>query len=472
MNILLVDDDQNSRTVIAKFLRQIGHNVTECKTPQIALEKFSEHEYPMVLSDIRMPNMSGIELLKIIAATPQKYPSDVVLFTGYADADSAEVALRAGAFDYLLKPINAEELVSVIQKIEKRQNLLRQNEDTFVTEDKTSSVSFENSVINCNGLNIGVYSNAMHKQIMLALKYHEDRSMPVLIEGPTGTGKEIIARLIHYGIDDSEAKKRPFVDINCATLSPTLFESELFGHEPNSFTGSSKTGQKGKLDAANGGTLFLDELEALPLDLQSKLLRVIQEKEFYRVGGLQKIKVDIRIICATNVSLTEKVKTGEFRSDLYYRLKVGHVSLPPLNQQKEAILPLATMFMKEFSLQKRKHFKRISDKAADMLTQYSWDGNIRELRNVIEWVVFMYDDVEIKAEYLYDVISPKKPILNRNEPTNNVLCIELKPEGIDMKDVKLQLILKALELHDGNRSAAARYLGISRRSIIEYLKDQ
>ncbi len=478
MQILLVDDDINSRRAVAKFLRQIGHETTECDNAHDAIAEYSMRQYPMVLSDIRMPGMSGIELLKTISTFPCEYPSDIVLFTGYADADSAVEALRAGVYDYLLKPINAEELAKIVQRIEERQNKLREpgilDRNELLKPEANIFKPPEDNInqYSCAGIKVGVFSSSLRDNIKTALKLHTDPSIPVLIEGPTGTGKEIIAKFIHFGNDNDNDNriKKPFIDINCATLSATLFESELFGYEPNSFTGSSKTGQRGKLDAANGGTLFLDELEALPLDLQGKLLRVIQEKEFYRVGGLQKIEIDVRIICATNVNLINKVQEGSFRSDLYYRLKVGHIELKPLAERPQEIIPLASLFLREFSLKKKKHFKYIAEEAADILIHHAWPGNVRELRNVIEWVVFMYDDIEVKAEHLSDMIQVRQ-ILSTNENAVNKFCIELRQEGTTMEQVKKELILKVLDMHGGNRSAAARYLGISRRTIIEQLKN-
>ncbi|HWQ76321.1 MAG TPA: sigma-54 dependent transcriptional regulator, partial [Syntrophomonas sp.] len=469
-------DDKNSRKAVAKFLRQIGHNTTECDSAKHALIEFAAHDYPMVLSDIKMPEVSGLELLKTLSALPAQPKSDVVLFTGYADTESAVEALRAGAYDYLLKPVNAEELASVVEKVAQHQSYLRSRPiDQAVSpspeESDPGGMSGDMGVFQFADTSIGVFSAASRRIVNMALKYHTDRSLSILVEGPTGTGKEIIAKLVHFGGKPEEAGEAgPFVDINCATLSHNLFESELFGYEPNAFTGSSKYGQKGKLDAANGGTLFLDELEALPLDLQGKLLRVVQEKEYYRVGGLKKIKTDVRIIGATNMELAQQVQDGSFRSDLYYRLKVGHIVLSPLCERSEEIIPLALMFLKNFSAQKRKHFKYINDDAADMLLHYPWQGNIRELRNLMEWAVFMYDDVELKPEHLASIL--QGPDIVNTEPgtaITNTFQLDLASDGISMKKFKELLIRKVMEINHGNKSATARYLGISRRSLINYL---
>jgi len=248
-------------------------------------------------------------------------------------------------------------------------------------------------VIESAGLDRAVFNSSIMKDIFsLAMKYHTDRKIPILIEGETGTGKEIIARLIHYGNPSSPDTSRPFIDINCAALPNTLFESELFGYEAGAFTGSLNKGQKGKIESACGGTLFLDEISEIPIDLQSKLLRVIQEKEYYPIGGLKKKKVDVRIICATNVDLADQVKNSKFRKDLFFRLKVGHVFIPPLRERKEDIIALANTFLKLYSVEKHKKYEGIDEQAMTTLLNYKWPGNVRELKNVIEWAVFMHDD--------------------------------------------------------------------------------
>ena len=314
MNILLVDDDPNSRVSVGRFLRQLGHDVAEFNNAGDALDACAKNDYPMVLSDIKMPGMSGIELLRAIQSLPGGWRTDVVLFTGYGDMESSIQALREGAFDYLLKPVNAEELASITEKIAEHQALRRDNKrlkeyfDEAVVaatrETQHELNRLKKMMLRSSGLgSVGIFCEEMKKIVDLAARYHADRLLPVLIEGETGTGKEIVARMVHYGNGDGVG---PFVDINCATFNSNLFESELFGYDPGAFTGSLCKGQKGKLDMASEGTIFLDELEELPLGLQGKLLRVIQEKEFYRVGGLQKVKVDVRFICATNVNLARE----------------------------------------------------------------------------------------------------------------------------------------------------------------------
>lgn len=484
MNILLVDDDSNSRISVGRFLRQLGYDVAEFNNARDALAAYTKSDYPMVLSDIKMPGMSGIELLKAIQSLPNGWQTDVVLYTGYGDMASSIEALREGAYDYLLKPVNAEELAAITEKIAEHQALRRDNKQLKEYFDEAVTAATQETQQELNRLrklvarsaglgNIGIFSDEMKKIVELAAKYHDDRALPVLIEGETGTGKEVVARLVHYGagIKDDVG---PFIDINCATFNPNLFESELFGYDPGAFTGSLGKGQKGKLDTATGGTIFLDELEELPPELQGKLLRVIQDKEFYRVGGLKKIKVDVRFVCATNVNLAKKVEDGYFRKDLYYRLKVGHIVIPPLRKRSEDILPLALMFLNDFARQKKKRFKNIGDDVANMLVSHQWPGNVRELRNVLEWAVSMHDDTELKPHHLeiLDIISKTNDEgMAINKEPINLTDIVLPSEHLPFEDYCKGIIKKALEMHNGNKVKTAEYLGISRQSLYTMLKN-
>lgn len=482
MNILLVDDDAGSRAGVAKFLLKMGHQVTECQDGEEAFTTYTLGDFSMVLSDIRMPKLSGIELLRRIVAMPNK-KVDVVLFTGYGDMETAIQALREGAHDYLLKPINVAELAAIANRIAEHQLLLRENqvlneqfndEVQIATEEtRQELLQLKQRLSRINGLeNIGIFSGEMRNIIKEAVKYNENRSIPVLIEGETGAGKEIIARVIHYGDRSGDLlKQAPFIDVNCAAITTTLFESELFGYDPGAFTGSLTKGRKGKLDLAQGGTLLLDEVGEIPLEVQGKLLRVIQEKEFYRVGGLKKIKTDVRIICATNDDLEERVEQGTFRRDLYFRLKVGHLLIPPLRQRRDDIIALAEMFLRQFAKQKINGFQKISESAARVLLAYEWPGNVRELRNVMEWIAFMYDDVELKPQHLTHLRKAAQAV---SIPDNtDVVTPEqfvLPARGFDLEEHNNQIIQQALQVCNGNKTAAARRLGISRRSLYTRLE--
>jgi len=481
VNILLVDDDHASRTYLGEFLREIGHIVVESADGCAALNAFSSKEFHLVLSDIRMPKMSGIELLQKIRGLPGGQGVDIVLITGDGELRTAIEALRAGAYDYLLKPINIEELVNITERVAEHQSLKRENEILngkfedvvkVATEETRQELSrLKKAYYESVGLGkVGIFSEAMKKVFQQARKLRTDRSIPVLIQGETGTGKEIVARYIHYGDGVTTA---PFVDINCAAISPGIFESELFGYEAGAFTGGLAKGQKGKLDMAAGGTLFLDEIGEIPTDLQAKLLRVIQEKEYYRVGGLRKIKTDTRIVCATNVDIEEKVRQGKFRQDLFYRLNVGRIYLPPLRQRVEDILPLARMFLARYAREKGKRFEAIGEEAANVLLSYQWPGNVRELKNAMEWVVLMWDDKVVKPAHLGILQKADTCIMPGKVMTAGVLDYQdftLPPNSLPLEEYTNNIIFKALQMHKGNKTETAKYLGISRRSLYSRLK--
>ncbi|WP_371365293.1 Regulatory protein AtoC [Sporomusa rhizae] len=481
MKILLVDDEQHSRQAMLWFLQYENHEVTDCASAQEALDKFSQGDYPLVLSDIQMPGMSGIELANAIEKLPNSWQTDIVFFTGHADLKSAVTALRAGVYDYLEKPINPEELVSVIDRVAEHQALLRENKtltDRFRDEVNAATEETRRELLHIKQFvaesimgSVGIFSECMKAIVRQAEKLHEDRTIPVLIEGETGTGKEIIAKIIHYGNSFGRLSNGGFVDINCAALAPTLFESEMFGYEPGSFTGSMTKGGKGKFDIASGGTLFLDEVGEIPLELQGKLLRVLQEKEFYRIGGLKKIKTDIRLISATNKPLEQSVEHGSFRRDLYYRLKVAHITIPPLRERREEILPIAQMFLQEFSKRKRKKFITIAPQTARMLEGYAWPGNVRELQNTIEYATFAYDDDELKPEHVGGLLQQRREKPTAFSSKNDVIELPFPPEGHSLKSYTEDLILKILAAHNGRQSAAANYLGMSRRALSYRLEE-
>ena len=481
MKILLVDDDQHSRQAVLWFLKRQNHEVTACASGREALLEFSPEKYPMVLSDVQMPGMSGIELAVAIKQLANSWQTDVVLFTGHADLKSAVSALRAGVYDFLEKPVNVEELASVIDRVAEHQALLRENkllterfddEVRAATEDTRRELAHMKQIVAESIIgSVGIFSAAMKAIVQQAQQLHTDRSIPVLIEGETGTGKEVIAKLIHYGGSVDPSSATPFVDINCAALAPTLFESELFGYEAGAFTGSVAKGAKGKFDLAHGGTLFLDEIGEIPPDLQGKLLRVLQEKEFYRVGGLKKIKTNVRVIGATNVALEQKVEQGAFRRDLYFRLKVAHIVIPPLRTRKDEILPLAAMFLRECSRQKKKKFSEIDSQAAQMMAAYDWPGNVRELQNVIEYAVFAYDDKALKPEHIAGLLKQRSVTQTLVPSGGRFLELPFPPGGYPLKNYTEDVILKVLAAHDGNQSATADYLGISRRALSYRLEE-
>jgi DNA-binding NtrC family response regulator len=348
---MLIDDDAASRRSLAKFLsRQLGHEITSESSCEEALAKLSDTSYPLIITDIKMPGMDGISFLHKLKSSSQHSAAEVVLITGHASLDDAIEALRLGAFDYLLKPINIRQIAEVIQKVEKKTSQNRQEPEAGTARIFSGEPEKEvHSLIQIAGEGrTGFFSKEMRQIRDFSLKLHEHREIPVLIEGETGTGKEIIARLIHHG-SESQDRAKPFVCFNCAAISPHLFESELFGYVRGAFTGADPRGKMGKLELAEGGTLFLDEIAEMPLEIQPKLLRVLQEREFYRVSGNKKIKVDIRVIGASNRDISELVDQNKFRRDLYYRINTARIKLPPLRERKKDILPLARLFLNELN---------------------------------------------------------------------------------------------------------------------------
>ncbi|MGE5372142.1 MAG: sigma-54-dependent transcriptional regulator [Solirubrobacterales bacterium] len=479
MNILLVDDERDSRRSVAEFLQELGHDVDEADNGQSALAWLEQRRYHLVLSDIRMPEMSGTELLRRIRDRFPDHSLEVVLFTGFATMDTALEALRAGAYDYLMKPIQIDELVHIVHRIADLHALKAENQrltDHFQEELDQATLAtraeldqFRLAFLEQVGLgSVVIRSTAMKGAIHQAFQLHATRNVPALIQGETGTGKELIARAIHYGQTGSTA---PFVGINCAALSPTLFESELFGYEAGAFTGAQARGQKGKLDLAEGGTLFLDEISEIPLGLQAKLLRFLQEREYYRVGGLKRIQANVRIVCATNTDLETQVAHGTFRQDLYYRLSIAKILLPPLRERKDDILPLAASFLSSFALEYKKPFHRISPECERVLLDYPWPGNVRELRNIIEWAVIMNDGETLTPGHL-KLTGAMHQGPAAGAPANATLHheqFELPAQELPLDRFMHNIIEKALEKHGGNKSETARYLGMTRRTLYSRL---
>lgn len=461
MHILVVDDDADTRAGVARLLEVLGHQVTTFDKAKEALSVIRALNFPLVLSEIRMPEMSGLDLLREVSRLPQDGRPRVVLYTAYGSMDTAIEAFRMGAFDYLVKPVKSKDLKAILNKIPQDAGENSENYPPLKKRDKSDKRM--NSVIRLgDGNTIGVFSSKMLQIIEQALKYHADRFMPVLIQGETGTGKELIARLVH---DGGKHTDRPFIDVNCAAIQPNLFESEFFGYKAGAYTGGMNEDQKGKFDAAQGGTIFLDEVGEIPLELQAKLLRVVQEREYYRVGGTKKLAVDVRIICATNVDLWQAVEEGRFRRDLYFRLQVGQITLPPLRERVEDIVPLAANFLAEFAAKKQKRFKELSEEACKALLNYDWPGNIRELKNMIERAVFLHDDDILKTDYLESVHFKTNKATDLKEGFNEAL---IKRGSLIERHVD-RLLQDALQIHNGNKAAAARYLGISRRSLYRML---
>lgn len=441
MEILIVDDERVQCEMLAGFLRKQGYRPDTAENGRIALEKFKTGNFDLILTDQRMPEMEGLQLLKEIKRLNPE--TVVVIMTAFGSVSSAVAAMKEGAYDYLTKPIDLDELLILIHRIEKEINLRRENR---LLRDQLRE-KFKVDFIVSN-------SRAMEEALNLVGRVAASQAT-VLILGESGTGKELIARAIHYA---SPRAEKPFIKVNCAALPETLLESELFGHEKGAFTGAVAR-RIGRFEQADQGSIFLDEIGDISLPLQMKLLRVLQEKEFERVGSNQTIKVDVRVIAATNRNLEEAIKKGTFREDLYYRLNVVTITLPPLRERKEDIPLLIEHFLKKYSAQNKKEVVGLSKEAQELLRQYDYPGNVRELENIIERAVVLCPG---------KIITVNELPLNIRE-YNLVEFYEKDQQGRSLpkmlEDIERQMISKALKNNDGVQTRAAAELGISERVL-------
>lgn len=441
MEILIVDDERVQCEMLAGFLRKQGYRPDTAENGRIALEKFKTGSFDLVLTDQRMPEMEGLQLLKEIKRLNPE--TVVVIMTAFGSVSSAVAAMKEGAYDYLTKPIDLDELLLLIHRIEKEINLRRENR--LLREQLREKFKVDFIVSN---------SRPMEEALNLVGRVAPSQAT-VLILGESGTGKELIARAIHYA---SPRAEKPFIKVNCAALPETLLESELFGHEKGAFTGAVAK-RIGRFEQADQGSIFLDEIGDLSLPLQMKLLRVLQEKEFERVGSNQTIKVDVRVIAATNRNLEEAIKKGTFREDLYYRLNVVTITLPPLRERKEDIPLLIEHFLKKYSAQNKKEVVGLSKEAHELLRQYDYPGNVRELENIIERAVVLCPG---------KIITVNELPLNIRE-YNLAEFYEKDQQGRSLpkmlEDIERQMISKALKNNDGVQTRAAAELGISERVL-------
>jgi len=437
-SILLIDDDDSLRRVMEFSLVEAGHKVQTASSGEEGLRLFEKGSFDAVITDITMPGMSGIEVLKEVQKRDAELP--VIVITAYGTIESAVEAMKLGAFDYITKPVSRDELRLTLDKAMKLRRLAKEN--VALRAEVTDRYSFEHIVGS---------SERIRELLDLAGRVAASDAS-VLIMGETGTGKGLLAKGIHY---NSARKDGPFVAVNCAAIPEALIESELFGHLKGSFTGAVKD-KEGKFELANGGTLFLDEIGDLRIDLQAKILRALQEREVDRVGGSKPVAVDVRVIAATNKDIEHAVKSGAFREDLYYRLSVITLQVPPLRERREDIALLASVFLKKFN---KGAEVRVAPDALSALTAYGWPGNVRELENVMERAsVLRRTEVITRAE-LPDKLSKEKQGVES-------IILNLPDEGISLEDLEKQLLIKSLEKHKGNQTRAAEYLGITRPTLI------
>jgi len=441
VTVLVVDDDGAHAEAASESLARSGYECTVATSGTDAVRRLEKDDYDVVLTDLVMRDLSGIEIVrKVKASRPE---TEVIVMTGYPSYETALEAMDEGAYDYLNKPIDLNILRAKIRKALEKQKLVRSNVELKRQLDK--KYGFE-----------GIIGGSEPMQdVFDTLRQVSGSMATVLILGESGTGKELVARAIHA---NSPRRGNHFVPLNCAALSETILESELFGHEKGAFTGATQT-RKGRFEYAHGGTLFLDEIGDLPPDTQVKLLRVIEYGEVTRIGANESFKVDVRLIAATNKNLMSLVREGKFREDLYYRLKVVTVDLPPLRERLEDLPLLVQSFVDEFSRRQNRKSPEITPAAMELLYNYDWPGNVRELRNCVEAMVALDKDAKIDTE---DV--PRYVKQGEETPTSSGLG------GVNLEEKEKESIRKALALCEGNREKAAKMLGIGERTLYRKIK--
>lgn len=451
MRILLVDDHPEARLALADFLVQLGHRVDQAADGEAGLAQVRLRRPDLVLSDLRMPGLDGLGLLKGLAALDD--PPPVALMTAFGDERTALEAMRGGAIDYLRKPVSVQELHRLVER---------------VAAEAESGPMPDEAVEEADGL--VVCGPELRAVVALADRLHRVRELPCLIEGETGSGKELLARRLHHG---GRPPGGPFVALNCAAIASGLFEAELFGYAPGSFTGADPRGAEGKLAAATGGTLLLDEVADLPPEQQAKLLRLLEERSFYPVGGNRARRCEARLVCATNADLAARVREGRFREDLFYRLKVGYLRLPPLRERRGDILPLARILMRRVRQRLGRGFQRLSSAAEDLLYTHSWPGNVRHLQHLLEEAAVRFDGAVLDAPHLRELdagftdpaanapVGSASLVLPRVPPSALVLAAD----GFDLEAWHRALVRAALAAHQDSPVRTAAYLGVSRKVL-------
>ncbi|MDF3130458.1 sigma-54 dependent transcriptional regulator [Kiritimatiellaeota bacterium B1221] len=442
--VLIVDDEKNTREGLARALKRKYH-IMLADSGMAALEMLKTETPDAVLTDLRMPGMDGMQLVRrILTADPQPV---CILLTAYGNVETAVEAMKAGAYDFLTKPVNLDRLEVLLQRAIKTKKL------------EASNLQLKQELDAKYGMESIIGQSGSMQAVFDTIKQVAPSRATVLINGESGTGKELVAHALHRLSNRSE---NPFVAVHCAALSDNLLESELFGHERGAFTGATET-RKGRFELADGGTLFLDEIGEIEPTTQVKLLRVLEERNFERVGGMEKIEVDTRLLCATNRDLRRMVEEGTFREDLYFRLNVVQIRLPPLRERREDIPLLLNHYLKEFSAENARKIEGVTPDALDALIRYRWPGNIRELRNVMERMVVLSRGDKITLRDLPSEVKEEGgPVKSGPGPLRG---------ATSMQEAEKKMIMQALDDHKGNRTKAADQLGISRRTLHRKLNE-
>ena len=457
-HVLIVDDETNVRRVLAAMLKRDGYDVTTAENGEQALATLNRHPYDAVVTDLVMPRLGGMELLRRVAASHPDVP--VIMITAHGTVDTAVEAMKAGAFDYVTKPFEQEDLRAVIAKACRARTLASQHVHPPSGDGERPPL---------------IGHSASMRAIYDVVARVADSPSTVLITGESGTGKELVAQALHRG---SSRRDRPLIKVNCAAIPRDLVESELFGYEKGAFTGA--VGAKpGRFELADGGTLLLDEIGEIPVEMQVKLLRALQESEFERVGGIKTIRVDVRLIAATNRDLQALIAEERFREDLFYRLNVVPIALPPLRDRREDIPLLVSHFIEKYDRRLGKRVERVDDEALDVLVHYAWPGNIRELENVMERSILFADGPVVTVAQLPESLRDRAAAPPRPVAPVGALGSMAAPSGASMKDIVRQaqselersLIVRALDETGGNVTRAARQLQISRKSLQVKMKE-
>ncbi|KAF0188991.1 MAG: CheY-like receiver AAA-type ATPase and DNA-binding domain-containing response [Desulfobulbaceae bacterium] len=449
-SILIVDDEPNYLVILSELLRDDGFEVFTASNGAEGLKLVRDVDLDLVITDMQMPGMDGLQLLEAIKKINNHLP--VIIITAFAEVDKAVAAMQAGAFNYLAKPFSNEELIVTINKALQHYSLIREN------------IRLRQSILTRTGFSGMVGKNTRMIQVYELIEKVAPTPSSVLITGESGTGKELVAKAIHM---NSPRQEKAFITVNCAALAENLLESELFGHEKGAFTGAYAM-RKGRFELADGGTLFLDEIGEIPLSLQAKLLRALQEKRFERVGGSKTLAVDVRIISATNKDLREEVDSGRFREDLYYRLKVIHVLLPPLRERMDDIPILVEYFVGTVAERLAKPGLTISPDALRLMVMLPWEGNVRELENTIERAAILCNDNRIEA----DDVQPESTNRNAQAPWSHAMDLgQLIPDSAELGDVlyavEEKMLNRALDSAGFVQARAAERLGIT-KSLLQY----
>ena len=451
--VLIVDDEWTIRDVLANILQGEGFEVEQAEDGEKAMEMLDASTYDLVITDLKMPNASGIDVLRHIAK--QNVHTLGIVATGYGSIESAVEALRLGAFDYITKPFHLDEIKILVHKAREFQTLQRENQ------------SLRQELKRTNKLDNIIGSSPAIKTLTNMIHTVADSDSTILILGESGTGKELVARAIHY---NSRQANHALIPVNCGAIPEDLLESELFGHVKGAFTGATMN-RVGRFQLADGGTIFLDEIGDMSPKLQVKLLRVLQEQTFEPVGATQTVKVNVRIIAATNRNLEEDVKEGKFREDLFYRLNVIPIIIPPLRSRLEDLPLLIDHFVKHFNRLKGRKITQFNEAAIQVLSAYNWPGNVRELENLVERMAILHAEGEIGVERLPEKFTGLTPVTSS---TAGSVRMEIPEEGIDfntlVSEYEIALIQKALEKADGVKNKAAALLNIKRTTLVEKMK--